>query len=895
MLAMRSTPCCHVSSLLASAALLCGSNPLAAQNFVHFESPHVHPLELTADGTRLLAVNTADSRLEVFDVLASAPYLRHAGSIGVGLDPVSVRARTLTEVWVVNHISDSVSIVDLSTMSVRATILTGDEPCDVVFAGARQKAFVSVSQLNRIEVFNPTNLAAAPSIIAIAGEDPRALATDGITVYAAIAECGNDTTIVSELKVSSTVNPYAGDPNPPPNAGTGFSPPLAAGLPLSPKAGIIVRKDAAGAWKDVNNVNWNAAVTWNLNGNDVAVINANSLAVSYAKGFMTTPSALTMLPDGRVIAVGAEAKNEVRFEPNVNGVFVRSEVAILPAGGATVSAKGDLNPHLTYAVSSLPFMQRLLAVGDPRGIAVSADGTRGYATGIGSSNIAAFNLTTFARLGLTTVGDGPTGIVLDAPRARLFTLNRFGGSISIVNESTLTTVGEVAFFDPTPNVVHLGRPFLYDTHISSGLGQASCGSCHIDARMDQLSWDLGDPSGAVKTFNELCNLGLPGQGNACGNWHPMKGPMSTQTLVGLAGMEPFHWRGDRSDLAEFAHAAVSLLGADADFSTTEMARLDAYLATISFPPNPNRNLDGTLKTSLAGGNPVTGQTLFNTGNLDFVQCVTCHTMPTGGGASIISANLLAEPQSMKIPQLRNMYEKTGYDSTSSATNARGFGFTHDGATPTLFDFFKLTVFNFAAGAAGDQQRRDVSAFMLSFDTPTHASVGAQATMGGSASNGATRRNALVAIAAAGKAQLIARMPQGAIDVGLLSNGSTFATDVAGVTTTLAALDALAATGVPVTFTLVPLGTGLHAIDRDGDGFYDGDERANCSNPADPTSTPGSGCRADVANHDGVVDASDLAVVLSAWGLADPNANIDCVGVVDAADVAALLNAWGPCP
>ena len=464
-----------------------------------------------------------------------------------------------------------------------------------------------------------------------------------------------------------------------------------------------------------------------------------------------------------------------------------------------------------------------------------------------------------------------------------------------MNESTLTTVGEVAFFDPTPNVVHLGRPFLYDTHISSGLGQASCGSCHVDARMDQLSWDLGDPSGAVKPFNELCNLGLPGQGGSCGNWHPMKGPMSTQTLVGLAGNEPFHWRGDRNDFAEFAHASVSLLGADADFSTTELARLNAYLGTISFPPNPNRNLDGTLKTSLAGGNPVTGQTLFNTGNLDFVQCVTCHTMPTGGGGSIISGNLLAEPQSMKIPQLRNMYEKTGYDSTASTTNARGFGFTHDGATPTLFDFFKLTVFNFAAGAAGDQQRRDVAAFMLSFDTPTHASVGAQATMGGTASNGATRRNALVAIAAAGKAQLIARMPQGAIDVGLLSSGSTFATDVAGVTTTLAALDALAATGIPVTFTLVPLGTGLHAIDRDGDGFYDGDERANCSNPADPTSTPNSGCRADVANNDGVVDAADLAVVLSAWGLADPNANVDCVGVVDAADVAALLNAWGPCP
>ena len=882
---------------LALAACVFTATPSAlyAQNFVHFESPHIHPLEMTPDGLRLLAVNTADARLEVFDVLSSAPYLRHAGSISVGLEPVSVRARTSNEVWVVNHVSDSVSIIDLTTMSTLATLLTGDEPCDVVFAGSRQRAFVSVSQLNRIEVYNPANLLSAPTLIAIAGEDPRALATDGTTVYAAIAECGNDTTIVPELKVSSTVNPYPGDPNPPPNAGSGFSPPLAAGNPVSPKAGIIVRKDALGAWKDSNNGNWNAAVSWNLAGNDVALINANSLALSYAKGFMTTPSALAIAPDGRVISVGTESKNEMRFEPNLNGIFVRSEVAILPAAGTTVSAKGDLNPHLTYSQSNIPMLQRMLAVGDPRGVVVSANGTRAYATGLGSSNVAAFTLAGFARVGLCAVGEGPTGIVLDAARGHLLTLNRFAGSISIVDESSMTPLAEVAYFDPTPAVVRNGRPFLYDTHMSSGLGQASCGSCHIDARMDQLSWDLGDPSGTVKLFNELCNLGLPGQGGACGNWHPMKGPMSTQTLIGLDGAAPFHWRGDRNDFTEFAHAANSLLAGDDDFTPKEMARFEAYLATISFPPNPNRNLNGSLKTSLAGGNPVTGESLFNIGNLDFVQCVTCHAMPTGGGSSIISGNLLAEPQAMKIPQLRNMYEKTGYDSSSSVTNARGFGFTHDGATPTLFDFFKLSVFNFATGAAGDQQRRDVAAFMLSFDTPTHASVGAQATMGGAAANGAVRRNALLAIANASSAQFAARVQQNGIDRGYLMQGSSFASDVAGVTTTLAALDALAAAGSVVTYTLVPNGTGLRAIDRDADGYYDGDERANCSDPANPTSTPGSGCRADVANNDRVVNAADLSTVLSAWGTVDPVANIDCIGVVDAADLSALLSEWGACP
>jgi len=882
-------------SVLASALVGAASVVLtaSAQNFVHFESPHVHPLELTPDGSTLVAVNTVDARIEVYDVLPSAPYLRHAGSVAVGLEPVSVRARSATEVWVVNHISDSISIVDLNTMSVTATLLTGDEPCDVVFAGKAGRAFVTASQLNRIEVYTPANLAAAPSIIAIAGEDPRALATDGTSVYAAIFESGNDTTIIPETRVSTaSMNPYAGDPNPPPNAGTAFSPPLAAGLPAAPRAGLIVRRDSAGVWRDVNNTSWNSAVTWNVQSNDVAVINANTLATSYAKGFMTTPMALGMMPDGRLLAVGTEAKNEIRFEPVLRGVFIRSEAAVLPIAGATTSSRGDLNPHLNYATGNIPTVQRFLSIGEPRGVVASANGSRAYAVGMGSSNIVAFSPSSYARLGQCNVGEGPTGIVLDAARARLFTLNRFGGSVSVVDESSLSPLAEVPFYDPTPQSVRSGRPLVFDTHATSGLGQASCGSCHIDARMDQLGWDLGDPSGTMKAFNQSCNLGIPGAGN-CNNWHPMKGPMTTQTLIGLTGLAPFHWRGDRNNLAEFAHAASALLGADGDFTANEMTRMNTYLGSISFPPNPNRNLDGTLKTSLAGGNPVTGSNLYSNGNLDFVQCVTCHTLPTGGSTQIISGNLLAEPQAMKVPQLRNLYEKTGFDSLTAATNTRGFGFTHDGGTPTLFDFFKLTVFNFAAGATGDQQRRDIVAFMLSFDSGTHASVGAQATMGGTASNGSARRNQLVTIANAGSSQLTARAVVNGVERSYLYQSGSFQTDVAGEVRTLADLDALATAGSVVTYTLVPNGTGARVLDRDGDGFRDGDERAACSDPANPGSTPNSTCRFDIAGNNGVIDGQDLGVLLGNWGGSGAG-DLNCDGVVGGADLGILLGSWGVC-
>ena len=47
---------------------LLGSVSYAQSSFVNWEHPQVHPLEITPDGTKLLAVNTPDNRLEVFDL-----------------------------------------------------------------------------------------------------------------------------------------------------------------------------------------------------------------------------------------------------------------------------------------------------------------------------------------------------------------------------------------------------------------------------------------------------------------------------------------------------------------------------------------------------------------------------------------------------------------------------------------------------------------------------------------------------------------------------------------------------------------------------------------------------------------------------------------------------------
>src|SRR5215218_5774001 len=92
-----------------------GSQP---GRFTAFESGQVRPLALSPSGKFLFAANTPDNRLEVFRVDNQG--LEHRASIPVGLEPVAVAARNDNEIWVVNHLSDSVSVVELARAGTAA-------------------------------------------------------------------------------------------------------------------------------------------------------------------------------------------------------------------------------------------------------------------------------------------------------------------------------------------------------------------------------------------------------------------------------------------------------------------------------------------------------------------------------------------------------------------------------------------------------------------------------------------------------------------------------------------------------------------------------------------------------------------------------------------------------
>jgi len=919
--------------LLSTGALLAGLTAAAPAlanrpSYTLFESGQVRPLALSPDGHRLFAVNTPDNRIEIYRVAPGG--LEHLGSVPVGLEPVAIAARSSAEVWVVNHLSDSVSVVELDPSRrsgrVTRTLLVGDEPRDIVFAGpGRRRAFITAAHRGQNAPFDPQlttpgvgradvwvfdaadlgdSLAGDPlTLVTLFADTPRALAVtpDGARVYAAGFHSGNRTASVFEPQVQDGFGPN-GMPGPSTNV---------EGV-QAPETGLLVKHDGA-HWKDVLGRDWDHAVKFSLPDKDVFAIDAMAdppVEIGAFAGVGTILYNLAVNPvSGKVYVSNTEARNDLRFEgpgsfagSSLRGRLHEARVTVLDQAGVWPR---HLNKHIDYASCCSPAgnagnAENATSVATPTGMAVSGDGATLYVAALGSSEIAVYGTAALesdafvpdASRQIPVSGGGPTGIVLDEARGRLYALTRFDNGISVVDTASRSEIGHVRMHSPEPPSVVLGRRFLYDASFSSSNGEASCASCHVFGDLDSLAWDLGNPDAPViaapgpvigTLFNPFTQQEMPQI------YHPMKGPMVTQSLRGMANHGAMHWRGDRTGgndapstqpnegsyderagFAKFQGGFTELLGRHAPIPAADMEAFTDFVLQITYPPNPIRALDSSLTPDQQAGRDL----FFDPTRIDISEsCIGCHTMdptfdPGGpahpgifGAAGEISFDLIT--QMMKIPHLRNAYQKVGMfgfpdsigilsgDNDFKGDQVRGFGFIHDGSVDTLFRFHRAEGFALEPQGnpngipntpAGDLKRRQLEAFILAFDSNLAPIVGQQVTL--TPQNGAAvgpRIALLVARAEEGECDLVAKGRVLTHDLGFLySGGGQFVMDREDLPPLAdAALRALFRwTGGAVTYTCAPPGSGERiGIDRDGDGFLDGDEQDSGSDPADPQSTP----------------------------------------------------------
>jgi YVTN family beta-propeller protein len=879
-------------------------------NFVTFETGQVRPLALSPDGNTLYVANTPNSTLEIYSIDNSG--LQHADTVSVGMEPTAVAALG-NQVWIVNHLSDSISIVDASVSppQVVRTLLVGDEPRDIVFAGNNnQFAFITTAHRGQngrddtpvdaqlkepgvgradVWVFDTTNLGASiggdpATVITLFGDTPRALTVspDGNTVYAAVFLSGNQTTTIGE---NSLAKP---------------GPDRSLDNVLAPDTGLILKyngtnwADGTGSIMDTMGGFWDDMVPLSLPDYDVFEINANPVSgppvatgVRYSGVGTVLYNMVTNPATGKVYVSNTEALNHVRFEgpgtsaTTVRGHFVENRITVVDNTQATPQVNPlHLNKHIDYDLFPGTQTERDAALANPVDMVINNIGDTLYVAAFGSQKIGVFNTTelegdTFDPLDtihITLSSGGPSGVVLDEARNRLYVLTRFDNGLSVVDTTSNTEVSHLAMFNPEPEHVVDGRRFLYDATFTSSHGDSSCGLCHVFGDFDGLAWDLGNPDEVVAgNPNPFAVPNLLRPPNP--EFHPMKGPMTTQSLRGLTGNGPMHWRGDRvgesaqpgesielGAFKDFNVAFTGLVGRETELPEQDMQAFAEFALEITYPPNPIRALDNSLSDDEAQGrsiyleelttgfNPLTGNQLF--------RCNDCHVLNvTEGhfgtsGLSSVEGDEIS--QEFKIPHLRNMYQKVGKFGVSGkfADNTpfmgdqiKGFGFMHDGGMDTLDNFLSGSVFVFDVNdpVNNEFKRGQVVDFVMAMDSELAPIVGQQITL--TADSGADvhsridlLRQRAQEISPREECDLIVK---GVIDgeargALMLADGS-YQTDRADDQISDIDLRSLVdQNNLSLTFTCVPPGLGnWMGIDHDSDGIYDRDELDQGTDPLAP--------------------------------------------------------------
>ena len=856
-------------------------------SYTLFESGQVRPLALNSDSSRLYALNTPDARLEIFDINGHQPV--HLHSVPVGLEPVALALRNDQEAWVVNTLSDSISIVDLAAPvpHVKRTLQVGDEPQDIVFAGpARSRAFVGTAHrgqnspselepltpgLERADVwvFDGANPTQPLNIVTLFGMPPRGLAVspDGATVYAGIYKSGNQSTIaVHNYRLFGKLSTAYGKPGPKDDA---------SGV-RAPNTGVIVRYDG-NRWRDYYGTNWSRFIHFDLPDYDVFEIDAMADTPAVAAQHAHVGNALFNLAvnpqTGALYVSNLEARNELKFEgqgersdvQTLRGRFIQNRITVIKNGEVLPR---DLNPHLTDADPDGSPDQNARSLALPLQMQVNQSGERLYVAAFGSAKVGVFDITeleenTFTpnpRSHIELSGGGPSGLVLDEANQRLFVLTRFDNGISVIDTRSQTEKAHVTMYNPEPDFIVEGRPFLYDARYSSGRGDSACGSCHLFGDMDGIAWNLGNPD-ASWTYNTRDYVNFFSRMNALRIHHPMKGPMLTQSLRGMEFQGPQHWRGDRTGayrvngesleraaFKEFRGAFPDLLGRPEIPPEEDMNAFAVFVLQLRYPPSPIRNLDDTLTPEQSVGR----DTFFNVkttgfpapkgGDVAMIPCNDCHEVDADierfGTSTLMSFEGTETSQDMKVAHLRNVYTRVGmfgqrfrYDTPTNrfmGDQVTGYGFSHDGAADTLKTFLSLNVFH-----VPDERLDQTIDFVMAMPTGLAPMVGQQLTLDSAATVldqqrlDLMRDQALQHLQRDGfykpQCELIAQgVIAGEQSGWWLQEDGLFYPDRVGAALSDTALRALAgAPGNRLTFSCVPPGSGNRmALDRDEDAVLD---------------------------------------------------------------------------
>ena len=480
-----------------------------------FMSPHFSPIVISED--KVYVANTPCDTIDVLDA-KSGRMLRR---IPVGLDPVSLAIRPDgRELWVANHVSDSVSVIDLDQskrtfMHVVATIqdidpetkaTRFDEPMGIAFA-SNGKAYVALSSENKIAVVDVASRKVTKSL-PIRAQDPRAIIVRNDRLYVIPFESNNKTQLSGGYKIDGKLVTFNAHEHSIANNNI---------LSLGHVTDIVKHP--------------------RVPDRDLFVFDAKTdKLIETVDTLGTLLYGMTVDSQGTVFVAQTDARNDVNglagtkkhgLKELGNRAFLNQVTRIRFEGGKARKPEFlDLEP--------LPPQNPAdgMALATPFAIEVSGDDSTLFVSAAGSDKVFSMDAKSGKVLGRVKVGAVPRGIALSPAQGgkpqRAWVLNAVENSVSVLdvsNPRSLRVVRTIPLEDPTHPEFKAGRIAFNKADFSS-TKSFSCASCHPDGHTDQLLWVLKTP--IVTGGNQIM-------------------PRSTMPVRGLRDTAPFHWDGIPGD------------------------------------------------------------------------------------------------------------------------------------------------------------------------------------------------------------------------------------------------------------------------------------------------------------------------------------------------------------
>jgi YVTN family beta-propeller protein len=246
------------------------------------------------------------------------------------------------------------------------------------------------------------------------------------------------------------------------------------------------------------------------------------------------------------------------------------------------------------------------------------------------------------------LGGRPTELAFAPKGSLLYVANYLSDAVQVVDAESAKLVQTIPLGGPrTLSLERKGEIVFHDASHSFNQWY-SCNTCHSDGHTDGLDFDtLNDGRQDLSTF-------------------PVRSRKKVPTLRRVTLTKPWTWHGWQKSLDDAAFESFTKSMQGPRPQAEDVKSLIAYLGTLDYPSNPNRNRDGTLSPQA-----IRGREVFRSPK---AACNTCHGGPELTDGKIHEAGL-EEPddayRGYNPPSLRGVYDKDPY--------------LHDGRSKTLRD------------------------------------------------------------------------------------------------------------------------------------------------------------------------------------------------------------------